>query len=119
MKKAYTRTSQPPMYSDNDDSLERTFIDYPVLTSENSYVVSGPLGTMDKPWISGRKFESIDAAIEWVSFTYGGYYERIRGAEPDRWAFRVIKGSHREQREGFRAVMAHPESDGKTKFRAV
>lgn len=113
------RTRHPPMYCDRDNDVANTYIEYPVLTDANSYVVSGALGRIEKPWIRGRQFETIKDAVVWVEFTFGGYYERIRGAEPDRWAFRVARGSHREYKGGIAVVMVESEPGRKAKFRAV
>jgi hypothetical protein len=107
----------PPTIYEPDETLENRNIHYPDYLSSETFVISGPLGVEPKPWIRGRQFDNAAEAEEWVLYTYGEYYEHIKSAMPDRWAYRVKVGSHREQRLGVRGAMEEAVSSGTGKFR--
>lgn len=115
---AFAKSNHPPRYTDMDCYVEVVKYEYPNYNVADTFVISGPLGGENKPWIKGRHFHNWKEAEAYVIKTYGGYYERIRGAEPDRWCFRVGKSDHILQREGFAGVLQDTE-DGRRKVYRV
>lgn len=85
-------SERPPSiddYDDYDDAYMEAVpppVNYPAWTSENSFVVSGPLGNFN--W-RGRRFDTWDQARAWMNEKYGFIYEEIK--LPGRWAGRVPK----------------------------
>lgn len=114
-------TGHVPTVYETDENLENTVIEYPNYKPRTTYVVSGPLGLKLDEEIEdrGRRFETVKDAERWVIENYGSYIERIRKAEPYRWAFRVRKGSHVNLKRGFKEDMVELEREGKVKFRVV
>lgn len=73
----------PPRY----DDVQPRFVNYRHWTTENSFVISGPLGSTAT--FPGRRFETRAEALAWCLAKYGKVYETINIF--GRWCYRVRK----------------------------
>jgi hypothetical protein len=107
-----------PNHTSAESVLETADFYYPNYKPDETFVISGPLSVSGiKAGIPGRYFSTIDEAKEWVTETYGGFYEHIVKARPNRWAFRVKKGSHYNVNVGISECMRQTEGGGSVRFR--